>query len=138
MSSLNKVMLIGNVGQDIKLDGDANKYTVLSIATSENWKDKNTGAKMEKTEWHRIVFFGKSAETICTYVKKGSKLYIEGKLTTRKYKDKEGVEKYMTEIIGNEFKFLSSKGEGENHGNQVNDNYASIPSKSDFNDDIPF
>ena len=139
MSSLNKVMLIGNVGTDLKLDGDANKYTVLSIATSESWKDKNTGSKMEKTEWHRVVFFGKQAETLCQYVKKGMKLYIEGKLTTRKYNDKEGKERYMTEVIGNEFKFLSSKGDGEKQA-QVSDAYASMPapSKSDFSDDIPF
>lgn len=140
MSSLNKVMLIGNVGIDLKLDGEVNKYTVLSIATSESWKDKNTGSKMEKTEWHRVVFFGKQAETLCQYVKKGMKLYIEGKLTTRKYKDKEGKERYMTEVIGNEFKFLISKGDAEKPVNQGSYDYSSIPapSKSEFDQDIPF
>jgi len=102
MSSLNKVMLIGNVGNDpdIKSMPSGDKVANFSVATSESWKDKATGEKKEKTEWHRIVVFNKGlVGVIESYVKKGSKIYIAGKLQTRKWKDKDGVERYSTEIV---------------------------------------
>jgi len=102
MSSLNKVMLIGNVGNDpdIKSMPSGDKVANFSVATSESWKDKATGEKKEKTEWHRIVVFNRGlVGVIENYVKKGSKIYIAGKLQTRKWKDKDGVEKYSTEIV---------------------------------------
>lgn len=99
--SINKVILLGNVGQDPEIrfmqSGDA--VANLSLATSESWKDKTTGEKKEKTEWHRVVVFGKLAEVVRDYVKKGSKIYIEGALQTRKWQDQSGVERYTTEVV---------------------------------------
>ena len=101
MAGINKVILIGNLGTNPELryasGGDA--ILNLSIATSETWTDKNTGQKQEKTEWHRVVLFGKLAELVAKYCNKGSKLYIEGKLQTRKWTNKEGKDQYTTEII---------------------------------------
>jgi single-strand DNA-binding protein len=100
--SINKVIIIGSVGQDpeIRTTQDGREIASFSVATSESWKDKNSGEKKEKTEWHRIVVFSSGISGIVkNYVKKGSKLYIEGQLQTRKWTDKDGVEKYSTEII---------------------------------------
>ena len=100
--SLNKVTLIGNVGQDpeIRSTQDGRELANFSLATTENWKDKNTGERQSKTEWHRIVVFSQGlVGVIKNYVKKGSKLYIEGALQTRKWTDKSGIEKYTTEIV---------------------------------------
>ena len=108
---LNKVTLIGNVGQDpeVRFTPNGDQVANFSIATTESWtKD---GQKQEKTEWHRLVAFRKLAEIIGTYVKKGSKLYIEGKLQTRSSEDKDGQKKYTTEIVANEMLMLDSKGE---------------------------
>jgi len=108
---LNKVTLIGNVGQDpeVRFTPNGDQVANFSIATTESWtKD---GQKQEKTEWHRLVAFRKLAEIIGTYVKKGSKLYIEGKLQTRSWEDKDGQKKYTTEIVANEMLMLDSKGE---------------------------
>jgi len=113
---LNKVTLIGNVGQDpeVRFTPNGDQVANFSIATTESWtKD---GQKQEKTEWHRLVAFRKLAEIIGTYVKKGSKLYIEGKLQTRSWEDKDGQKKYTTEIVANEMLMLDSK--GENQGQQ--------------------
>ena len=107
MASVNKVILLGNLGRDPETryttGGDA--VTNLSIATSEQWKDKN-GEKQEKTEWHRVAFFGKLAEIAGEYLKKGSQVYVEGRLQTRKYTDKDGVEKYSTEIVGDRMQLI--------------------------------
>lgn len=102
--SLNKVQLIGNVGQEpeIRFTQDGRPIATLSIATSETWNDKQ-GQKQEKTEWHRVVAFGKLAEIIQQYVRKGSKLYIEGKLQTQKWTDKQGQDRYTTEVVINPF-----------------------------------
>lgn len=99
--SLNKVTLIGHVGQDpeIRSTNDGREIANLSLATTESWKDKNSGQKQTKTEWHNITVFGAVVEVIKKYVKKGSKLYIEGQLQTSKYTDKQGVEKYSTKVI---------------------------------------
>jgi len=108
MPSLNKVMIIGHLGRDPELkympNGDA--VTNFSVATSESWKDKNTGEKKEQTEWHRITCYRKLAEIAGQYLKTGSTVYVEGKITTRKWKDKQGIERYTTEIIANELKMF--------------------------------
>ena len=109
MASVNKVILLGNLGRDPETryttGGDA--VTNLNIATSEQWKDKN-GEKQERTEWHRVVLFGRQAEIAGEYLKKGRSVYIEGRLQTRKYTDKDGVEKYSTEIVGDRMQLIGS------------------------------
>ncbi len=100
--SLNKVMLIGNLGRDpeIRSTQDGNKIANLSVATSESWKDKNTGERKEKTEWHRVVIFDEKLSEIAEkYLRKGSKVYLEGQLQTRKWQDQSGADKYSTEIV---------------------------------------
>ena len=116
---VNRVTLIGNLGNDpeIKFLTNGDAVCNLSIATSESWKDKSTGQPQERTEWHRVVFFRKPAEIIGEYTKKGSKLYIEGRLQTRKWQDKDGNDRYTTEIRGDQFQFLDSK--GDNQGQQA-------------------
>jgi single-strand DNA-binding protein len=111
MSSLNKAMIIGNLGQDpeVRYMNNGNAVATISVATSEKWKDKQTGEQKEKTEWHRILFFGKLGEVAGEYLRKGSKVYIEGKIQTRKWQDKDGSDRYSTEIIANELKMLSPK-----------------------------
>ena len=113
MASVNKVILIGNLGRDPETryttGGDA--ITNLNIATSEQWKDKS-GEKQERTEWHRVVLFGRQAEIAGEYLKKGRSVYIEGRLQTRKYTDKDGVEKYSTEIVGDRMQLLGSRDGG--------------------------
>src|SRR4051794_6469548 len=110
MASVNKVILLGNLGRDPETryttGGDA--VTNLNIATTEAWKDKS-GEKQEKTEWHRVVLFGRQAEIAGEYLKKGRSVYIEGRLQTRKYTDKEGVEKYATEVVGDRMQLLGSR-----------------------------
>ena len=130
MSALNKVQIIGNCGDDptIRYMPNGNAVANLTLATSEKWKDKNTGEPKEETEWHRIVAFGKLAEIIGEYVRKGSKLYIEGKLKTRKWTDQQGQEKYTTEIVVDGFSgqmiMLDSKeGGSQSQGAQNNQGY---------------
>lgn len=111
MSSLNKAMIIGHLGRDPETryaaSGDA--ITNITIATSEQWKDKQTGEKKEATEWHRVVFYRKLAEIAGQYLKKGSLVYVEGKIQTRKWTDKEGVERYSTEIVADSMQMLGSR-----------------------------
>ena len=113
MSSVNKVILIGNLGKDPEMrympSGEA--IANFSVATSENWTDKTSGDKKEQTEWHRVVFFGRTAEVIGQYVKKGSKIYVEGRLQTRKWQDKEGQDRYTTEVRGDVMRMLDKRGE---------------------------
>lgn len=141
MASVNKVIILGNVGKDpeTRYLPDGGAVTNVSIATSEQWKDKATGEKKEKTEWHRVVFFQRIAEVAGQYLKKGSSCYVEGKLTTRKWADKEGIERYSTEIHADRLQLLGGKpqqNEGENQPKQ------STPAKTggfdDLDDDIPF
>ncbi len=117
MASVNKVILLGNLGRDPETryttGGDA--VTNLNIATSEQWKDKS-GEKQEKTEWHRVVLFGRQAEIAAEYLKKGRSVYIEGRLQTRKYTDKDGVEKYSTEIVGDRMQLIGGAREGGGDG----------------------
>lgn len=109
---INKVILVGNVGidPDVRYLPNGNAVTTLSIATSESWKDKTTGEKQERTEWHRVVCFNRLGEIAAEYVRKGSKLYVEGSIRTRKWQDQQGQDKYTTEIIANELQMLDSKG----------------------------
>tara|TARA_A100001035_G_scaffold134591_1_gene105936 strand:- start:3335 stop:3748 length:414 start_codon:yes stop_codon:yes gene_type:complete len=106
---INKVILVGNVGNDPECRESGNSPIAnLSVATSETWKDKNTGEQQERTEWHRVVFFNRLAEVVRDYVKKGTKVYLEGRLQTRSY-EQDGVQKYSTEIVANEMQMLDSK-----------------------------
>ena len=102
---INRVTIVGNLGQDpeVRYTPGGAAITNISVATSESWKDKNTGQTQEKTEWHRVVFFGKLAEIAGEYLKKGSQVYVEGKLQTRKWQDKQGQDKYSTEVIVDSF-----------------------------------
>lgn len=113
MASLNKVILIGNLGRDpeVRYLPDGGAIANISVATTDVWKDKS-GDKQERTEWHRIAFFGRLAEIAGEYLKKGSQVYVEGRLQTRKWQDKEGKERYTTEIVANEMKMLGSRGGG--------------------------
>jgi single-strand DNA-binding protein len=110
MASVNKVILIGNLGRDpeTRYMPDGGAITNISIATTDVWKDK-AGEKQEKTEWHRVAFFGKLAEIAGEYLKKGSQVYVEGRLQTRKWQDKEGVDKYTTEVIADRMQMLGSR-----------------------------
>lgn len=110
---VNKVILIGNLGADPDtrvIPTTGNYVTNISVATSESWSDKQTGERREKTEWHRVVAFGRLAEIISQYCRKGSKIYIEGRLQTSKYTDNQGIERYTTDIIANEMQMLDSRG----------------------------
>ncbi|MES2603626.1 MAG: single-stranded DNA-binding protein [Pseudomonadota bacterium] len=114
---INKVILVGNVGQDpeTRYMPNGGAVTNLSIATSESWKDKNSGEQQERTEWHRVVFYQRLAEIVAEYVKKGSKIYVEGSLRTRSW-EQDGVKRYATEIIANEMQMLDGRGEGRGAG----------------------
>jgi single-strand DNA-binding protein len=153
--SVNKVILVGNVGQDPELRAttDGKEIANFSIATTESWKDKNTGEKKEKTEWHRVVVFSQGLVGIVkNYVKKGSKLYIEGQLQTRKWTDNNGVDKYSTEIILQNFNStLQIVGGGEQRTTKKeesdgwrekvglkNEETATATAEDDFLDSIPF
>ncbi len=155
MASVNKVILVGNLGKDPEVrympSGDA--ITNITMATTDSWKDKN-GEKQEKTEWHRVAFFGKLAEIAGEYLKKGSQVYVEGRLQTRKWQDKEGQDRYTTEIVADRMQMLGSRSGGGNY--EVQDKApageererSSAPSSKpaakkggdfvDFEDDIPF
>ncbi len=114
MAGLNKVMLIGNLGRDPEIRYSQQGLAVVnfSIATSEQWTDKNTGERQEKTEWHRVVAFGKPAEILEKYLSKGSQVYIEGRLQTRNY-EKEGQTHYITEVVVNNFQFLGGRSDNQ-------------------------
>lgn len=162
--SLNKVMLIGNLGNDpdVRSMQNGGRVANLSIATSESWKDKNTGERREKTEWHRVVVFNEGIVRVCeNYLRKGSKVFVEGALETRKWTDQNGQDKYTTEIVlkpynGNltmlDGRNSDNQGGGYGGGQQQNNNYSQAPSGGqgmqqqaqkaevydDFEDDIPF
>lgn len=136
MSSLNKVMLIGNVGAapEARVLQGGGAVTNLAIATGRTWKDKDSGEQKEKTEWHRVIVYAKQAEFVTNFVGKGSKVYIEGRIETRKWTDKSGVEKFSTEIIASEVKLLEKKSaEGSTPKQSVKPG-----SFDDMNNDIPW
>ena len=140
---INKVIIVGNLGADpdSRAMPSGNAVTNISVATSESWNDRETGEKQEKTEWHRVVFFNRLAEIAAQYLKKGSQVYVEGNLQTRKWEDKEGNERWTTEVVANQMQML-----GDRMSNDMsNDNASSSQSSSDndfstddFDDDIPF
>ncbi len=146
---VNKVILVGNLGQDpeTRYMPSGGAVTNASIATSETWKDKNTGENQERTEWHRVVFFNRLGEIAGEYLKKGSKVYIEGSLRTRKWQDKSGNDRYTTEIVANEMQMLDSRGGGGDYapnpggGGGARQSAAPAPAPADHgieDDDIPF
>ena len=141
---VNKVILVGNLGQkpEMRYTQTNTAVATLSIATSESWKDKDSGEQREKTEWHRFVFFGKLAEIAEQYLDKGSQLYVEGKLQTRKWQDKEGNDRYTTEILGNEMNMLggrqSSSDEGVYDQSQQTSQTAQSQDSQISEEDIPF
>jgi len=112
---INKVILIGNLGADpeVRHFPSGGATTSVNLATTDTWKNKETGEAQEKTEWHRLVFFNRLAEIVGQYLRKGSKVYVEGSLRTRKYTDKNGIERYVTEIIVNEMSMLDSRNTGQ-------------------------
>lgn len=119
---INKVILVGNCGKDpdTKFMPNGNAVTNISIATSESWKDKNTGQQQERTEWHNIVFFNRLGEIAGEYLRKGSKVYIEGSLRTRKWQDQSGQDRYTTEIVASEMQMLDSRGDSLANQGQAN------------------
>lgn len=146
---INKVILIGNLGADpeVRYMPSGGAVTNITIATSESWKDKQTGEAQERTEWHRVVFFNRLAEIAGEYLRKGSKVYVEGSLRTRKWQDQSGADKYTTEIVANEMQMLDSRAGGNtnmpassNRQQQSAPMQESVPSMSndEFDDDIPF
>lgn len=144
---VNKVIIVGNLGQDPETKYTASGAAIanVSIATSEAWKDKQTGQAQERTEWHKIVFFNRLAEIAGEYLRKGSKVYIEGALRTRKWQDQQGQDRYTTEIVANEMQMLDSRGEGQQAAPQsrqsrpAQQHAAPPPPEMDqFDDGIPF
>jgi single-strand DNA-binding protein len=154
MASINKVILVGNLGRDpeVRYTASGDAMCNLSVATTDNWRDKATGEKKEQTEWHRVSFFGKTAEVCGQYLKKGSQIYVEGSLRTRKWTDKDGQEKYSTEIRGDVMQMLGGRqgmgapaSSGGGGGYDEPTDYAPAPPKNkpkpsfdDLGDDIPF
>jgi|TARA_B110000259_G_scaffold10851_1_gene11851 single-strand DNA-binding protein len=144
--TINKVILVGNLGNDpeIRSTSDGREIANFSLATSESWKDKNTGERKSKAEWHRVVIFSQGLVGIVkNYLKKGTKIYIEGQLQTRKWTDNSGIEKYTTEIVLQNFNstlsILDSKQSSSDTGNNFNDNNQDQNSTDDIiDDDIPF
>ncbi|MEX1032414.1 MAG: single-stranded DNA-binding protein [Cellvibrionaceae bacterium] len=154
---INKVILIGNLGQDpeTKYTPSGTAVTNVSLATTDSWKDKQSGEQQERTEWHRLVFFNRLAEIAGEYLRKGSKVYVEGRLQTRKWQDQSGQDRFMTEIVVNDMQMLDSRG-----GSQADNNYSAAPPRNQqpqpaaqnqnpstaqpqpgmdsFDDDIPF
>jgi len=122
MASVNKVIIVGNLGRDpeTRYNTDGGAITNVSIATTDTWKDKASGEKQERTEWHRVVFFSRLAEIAGEYLKKGSQVYVEGALRTRKWTDKEGQERYTTEIVADRMQMLGSRA-GSGMGDSMRD-----------------
>ena len=118
MAGVNKVIIVGNLGNDpeVRYSNNGAAIANISVATSDSWKDKNTGERQERTEWHRIVMFNRLGEIAGEYLKKGSKVYIEGKLQTRKWQDQQGQDRYSTEIVADQMQMLDSRGGGMGGG----------------------
>lgn len=151
---INKAILIGNLGKDpeTRYTAGGSAVTNIRIATNETWKDKQTGEQQERTEWHAVVFFGRLAEIAAEYLRKGSTVYVEGRLQTRKWQDKDGQDRYTTEIVANEMQMLGGRG-GAGGGAMPEDDAGQAPARrrpaaaasgggsapaEDFDDDIPF
>ncbi|MCZ6717284.1 MAG: single-stranded DNA-binding protein [Gammaproteobacteria bacterium] len=137
---INKVILVGNLGSDPETRAmPSGAYvTNISVATSESWKDKQTGDQKERTEWHKIVFFGRLAEIASEYLRKGSQVYVEGSLRTNKWQDKEGRDRYTTEIVASEMQMLGSRSGAGAPAQAASGGGAPAPANDQFDDDIPF
>jgi single-strand DNA-binding protein len=144
---INKVILVGHLGRDpeVRYAPSGQAIANVTIATSEQWKDKNTGEKQERTEWHRVVFFSRLAEIVGEYLKKGSQVYVEGRLQTRKWQDKDGNDRYTTEIVANDMQMLGGRGGSGGPSENYNQEPSAAPQPAasgagggDFDDDIPF
>jgi single-strand DNA-binding protein len=148
---INKVIIVGNVGGDpeTRYMPSGSAVTNLTVATNESWKDKQTGEKKERTEWHRVAMFNRLAEIAAEYLRKGSQVYIEGKLRTRKWQDKDGQDRYTTEIVADEMQMLGGRGgdfgggsgsspRASSSGGQDSGGAPPHPGPDDFDDDIPF
>jgi single-strand DNA-binding protein len=141
---VNKVILVGNLGQKPEMRYTATQSAVanLSIATTESWKDKESGEMRDKTEWHKVVYFGKLAEIVEKYLDKGSSVYVEGKLQTRKWQDKNGADRWTTEIVGSELTMLGSRSSGSNNPMASDQSEPPFPEDNSAegltDDDIPF
>jgi single-strand DNA-binding protein len=159
MAGVNKVIIVGNLGNDpeIRQSNSGAAIANISVATSDSWKDKNTGERQERTEWHKVTLFNRLGEVAGEYLKKGSKVYIEGKLQTRKWQDQQGNDRYSTDIIADQMQMLDGRGEqgGSNQGSNQGSGGHSKPSggqqpgnqgqqpsqqppANDFDEDIPF
>lgn len=142
---VNKAILIGHLGRDpeVRYSSGGSAVANISIATTEAWKDRQTGEQKERTEWHRVVFFGRLAEIVGEYLKKGSQIYVEGRLQTRKWTDKQGVDRYTTEVIANDMQMLGG-GRGAAGNAQTGYGPGGVAdtdtggSSEDYDDDIPF
>ena len=139
MASINKVILIGNLGHDpeVRYTQSGSAICNVSIATTRKWKDKNSGEQQEESEWHRVVFYDRLAEIAGEYLKKGRPVYVEGRLQTRKWQDKDGQDRYTTEVLGQEMHMLGRKADGSSGGHNTPPPPTAAPD-DDFDDDIPF
>ena len=151
---VNKAIIVGRLGQDpdTRYTAGGGAVSNVSIATSDTWKDKQSGETQERTEWHRVVFFGRLAEIVEEYLKKGSQVYVEGRIQTRKWQDKEGRDRYTTEIVANEMQMLGGRGDSSQGASRPGTNESYAPNKPQQNrddntppmggdeefDDIPF
>lgn len=142
---INKVILIGNIGTDpeVRYMQNGNAVATISIATTESWKDKQTGERQDRTEWHRVVCFNRLGEIVGEYLKKGAKVYIEGSLRTRKWQDQQGADRYTTEIVANDLQMLDSRNGGNfasGFDSKPETSSARTPEAAthDIEDDVPF
>ena len=146
---VNKAIIVGNLGRDpeVRYSASGNAIANVTVATTDSWKDRQSGERQERTEWHRVVFFNRLAEIVAEYLKKGSQVFIEGRIQTRKWEDKDGNERWTTEIVANEMQMLGSRGGGGVQGGPADDSGAAPApggggssgfSDSEFDDDIPF
>ncbi len=139
---INKVIIVGNLGQDpdTRYMPSGAAVTNFTVATNESWKDKQTGEQKDRTEWHRVAMFGRLAEVAAEYLRKGSQVYIEGKLRTRKWQDRDGKDRYTTEIIADEMQMLGGRGGGSApmSSESAPVSAPAQPPADDFDDDIPF
>ena len=150
MASVNKVIIVGNLGRDpeVRYSPDGAAICNLSLATTSQWKDKASGERREETEWHRVVLYNRLAEIAGEYLKKGRSLYLEGRLKTRKWQDKDGQDRYTTEVVANEMQMLGGRSAGSSPASDMSSQFnqsqpasASKPAAKDFDDfddDIPF
>jgi single-strand DNA-binding protein len=141
---VNKVILVGNLGADPDVRATSGGTTVanVSLATTDSWRDKSSGEQQERTEWHRVVFFNRLAEIVQQYLQKGSQIYVEGRLQTRKWQDKDGNDRYTTEIVANEMQMLGGRGGGtapmESPASRETSSASATAGGDDFDDDIHF